>query len=288
MAIYSNDRICMVAGANRGIGYATALGLARQGWRVVLVCRNLERGEQARQEIIQQTDNVHVDLLIADLSSQRSTEHLAQAFLNRYDRLDVLINNQTAIFEQREVSVDGVEMNFALSHLSYFHLTHLLLEALKASPGGRIINIAAEVHRNAKINFDDLFFETAYDPLLPYFQAKLGNILFTYELARRLAETHVVSNCLHPGAIDTQALWAVRTIHSKQTGKDLNKDYAPVRPLEAGAETPLYLATSDEVAGMTGLYFIDKQPARSSDESYDLEVARRLWEISVEMVSIRA
>jgi NAD(P)-dependent dehydrogenase (short-subunit alcohol dehydrogenase family) len=286
MANHSKNRICIVAGANRGIGYATALGLARQSFQVVMVCRNMERGERARQKIIHQTDNVHVDLLIADLSSQRSTEQLAQSFLQQYDQLDVLINNQTAIFEQREVSVDGVEMNFALSYLSYFHLTNLLLEALKASPAGRVVNIAAEVHRNAKLNFDDLFFETAYDPLMPYFQAKLGNILFTYELARRLAGTQVTANCLHPGSIDTQALWTVRGIHSRQTGKDLIKDYAPVRPLEAGSETPLYLATSEEVAGTTGSYFIDKQPARSSDESYDREVAGRLWQISAEMTGV--
>ncbi|GAB4577274.1 MAG: hypothetical protein Fur0022_00050 [Anaerolineales bacterium] len=119
---------------------------------------------------------------------------------------------------------------------------------------------------------------------MPYFQAKLGNLLFTYELARRLAGTQVTANCLHPGSIDTRALWTVRGIHSRQTGKDLIKDYAPVRPLEAGAETPLYLATSEDMAGRSGLYFIDKHPARSSDASYDYTVAGRLWQVSAEMV----
>jgi len=283
----TNQRICMVTGANRGIGKATALKLAQTDCQVVLVCRDRERGEQARKEIIKQTGNPRVDLLTADLSVQASTRQLAETFLSNYERLDVLINNHTAIFEQRELSADGIEMNFAVNYLSYFHLTNLLLNTLIASEDGRVVTVAAEVHRSGTINFDDLFFEQDYNAVAAFCRAKLGNVLFTYELARRMEGTTVVANCLHPGSIDTLALRNMRAVHSKLTGRNL-ADYPAVGTVEEGAQTPFYLATSEEVKGVTGKYFIGQEAVSSSDESNNPDIAQHLWQVSAEMVGLLA
>jgi NAD(P)-dependent dehydrogenase (short-subunit alcohol dehydrogenase family) len=276
-------RICMVTGANRGIGKATAIGLAERGAHVVMVCRSQKRGEEARREIVAATGNERVDLLLADLSTSQALRDLAHRFLNKYERLDVLVNNHTAIFERRELSSEGIEMNFALNYLSYFHLTTLLLDALRASDSGRVVTLAAELHRSGTIDFDDLFFEEEYHPVRAYAQAKLGNVLFTYELARRLEGTQVVANCLHPGSIDTHALRSIRAVHSQLTGTKLS-DYPPPGTLEEGAETPLFLAISAEVEGVSGCYFVDRKPVPSSDASYDRDLAERLWTVSEELI----
>jgi NAD(P)-dependent dehydrogenase (short-subunit alcohol dehydrogenase family) len=275
----------MITGANRGIGKATAMKLAEAGSYVILVCRDPRRGEQTQAEIRLKTGNQQVDLLIADLSVQASIRRLAERFLKDYERLDVLINNHTAIFAQRELSADGIEMNFALNYLAYFHLTNLLLSALYASEAGRVISIASEIHHACNMNFTDLFFEEGYQPITAYCQAKLCNILFTYELARRTAGSHVTANCLDPGAIDTLALRTMRAIHQQRTGRK-SADYSPAATPQEGAKTPFYLATSNEVDAVSGTYFLDERAVTSSEASYNQATAGHLWELSAEMVGL--
>jgi NAD(P)-dependent dehydrogenase (short-subunit alcohol dehydrogenase family) len=281
----SQPTVSVVTGASQGIGRGIARGLAARGDALVIVCRDEARGRQAQAELRAQTGNSKVGLMLADLSSSAAVRALAEAIAQRYPRVDVLVNNHTAIFARRTVSADGLEMNFALNHLAYLHLTLRLLHRLRASPAARVVNVAAEVHRFATINFDDLYSETAYDPVLAYCQAKLGNVLFTYELARRLEGTPITVNCLHPGTVDTLALRTIRAVHHKQTGRPLS-EYPPVGALEAGVATPLYLATAEEVAGVTGRYFVDRQPVESSEASRDRETAQRLWAVSLEAAGL--
>ncbi|RMH01141.1 MAG: SDR family oxidoreductase [Chloroflexi bacterium] len=279
-------KICMVTGANAGIGKQTALELAKMGATVVLVCRNRARGEAAQAEIRQVSGNDQVDLLLADLSSQQSIHELAKTFKEKYDRLHVLVNNAGAWFQNRQLSVDGIEMTFALNHLGYFLLTHLLLDVLVVSAPSRIVNVSSGAHHNGRIHFEDLQFEKRYRGFAAYSQSKLANILFTYELARRL-EAHgiqgVTVNCLHPGFVASN--------FGRNNGLLAKVALTFLRPIAVdvrkGAETSVYLASSPEVEGVTGKYFDKKKAVRSSAISYDEEVARRLWEISEEMTGVK-
>jgi NAD(P)-dependent dehydrogenase (short-subunit alcohol dehydrogenase family) len=199
-------KVCMVTGANAGIGKATALGLAKLGAAVVMVCRDRERGEKALCEIQEQSGNEDITLPLADLSSQAKIRQLAADFKAQYSALHVLINNACIIPPERTVTEEGLETQFAVSHLAYFLLTNLLLDILKVSAPARIINVASMLHQFAAINFDDLQSERSYHPSLVYNQTKLANVLFTYELARSLEGTGVTVNCLHPGVTDTKLL----------------------------------------------------------------------------------
>ena len=190
----------MVTGANSGLGKATALALAKMGSRVIMVCRDQYRGEVAQVEIKAASANERVDLHLADLSSQNSIRQLVRRVKERYDRLDVLVNNAGAMYMRRQLSADGLELTFALNHLGYFLLTNLLLDMLKASAPSRIVNVSSTAHRSAQIDFDDLQREKTYGYSV-YGESKLMNILFTYELARRLDGTGVTVNVLHPGFV---------------------------------------------------------------------------------------
>ncbi|MCP4426089.1 MAG: SDR family NAD(P)-dependent oxidoreductase, partial [Chloroflexi bacterium] len=192
-------KICLVTGGNAGIGKATAVGLAQMGATVVIVARSPERGEPALADIRRQSGNDAVDLLIADLSSQLQIRQLAADFQRQYPQLHVLVNNAGVIPPTRQLSEDGLEMQFAVNHLAYFLLTYLLLDKLKASAPARIVNVSSMVHSWSSIDFTDLQNEKRYDPSDIYAQTKLMNVLFTYELARRLDGTDVTVNCLHPG-----------------------------------------------------------------------------------------
>src|SRR2546423_7285326 len=196
-------KICMVTGANSGIGKATALALAQRGATVVMVCRDRARGEEARSEITAKSRNNAVDLLLADLSSQQSIRQLVEHFQQRYTQLHVLINNAGAAFPGRRETVDGVEMTFAVNYLAPFLLTNLLLDMLKASTPARIINVSSAAHQSGSMQLDDLQAEKRYRPMRTYPQAKLAVVLFTYELARRLQGMGVTVNCLHPGFVAT-------------------------------------------------------------------------------------
>src|SRR5215207_6225037 len=200
-----SEKIILITGATNGIGKAAALELAKQGNTVVIVGRNPAKTQATVEEIKQQSGNSAVEGLIADLSSLADVRRLADEFRQRHSRLDVLINNAGALFAERELTVDGYEMTFAVNHLAYFLLTNLLLDLLKASAPARIVNVASDAHKGMKINFDDLQLEKNYGGMMgpAYGQSKLANILFTYELARRLAGTGVTVNALHPGLVRT-------------------------------------------------------------------------------------
>jgi NAD(P)-dependent dehydrogenase (short-subunit alcohol dehydrogenase family) len=267
-------RVCVVTGANRGIGRATAEGLARLGANVILVCRSQEDGETASREIGARY-SVIPDVVTADLSSQASIRRAAADLQVRYPRLYVLINNAGVIPRRREVTVDGLEMQLAVNHLAYFLLTKLLLPQLRAGAPSRIINVSSGAHTHAGMDFEDLQAERGYDPKQVYSRSKLANVLFTYELARRLQGTGVTANCLNPGIVATGML---ADYMGAAPGAGIASTFGATP--EEGAETSIYLASSDEVEGVTGKYFERKQARRSSRESYDEAPARRLWELS--------
>jgi len=278
------EKICMVTGANSGIGKATALALAQMGATVVMVCRDRARGEEARSEITTKSKNNAVDLLQADLSSQQSIRQLVENFQHHYTHLHVLINNAGATFPgRRRETVDGLEMTFAVNYLAPFLLTHLLLDLLTASAPARIVNVSSDSHRSGSIQLDDLQAEKLYRPMRTYPQAKLAVVLFTYELARRLQGTGVTANCLHPGFVATN--------FAQSDGEPA------VRPLvkligsfgtspEKGAKTSIYLASSPDVEGVTGTYFVKSMPKRSATISYDESLQRQLWEQSAKLVNV--
>jgi NAD(P)-dependent dehydrogenase (short-subunit alcohol dehydrogenase family) len=277
-------QVCMITGANSGIGKATALGLARLGATVVMVCRDRSRGEAAMAEIKTVTGNPNVDLLLADLSSQAEVRRLAEEFKAHYPQLHVLINNAGVALIRRSVTVDGIEMVFAVNYLAPFLLSNLLLDVLKASAPARVVNVAGDYHRKATINFDDLMSEKDYSGTRANNQAKLALVLFTYELARRLVGTGVTANCLHPGAVATGA-----PLKDPDTPPLMRFLYRLVAVFfqspEKGAETSIYLASSLEVEGVTGKYFVKKRAVASSPESYDLAIATRLWQVSEELTN---
>ena len=277
-----HGKLCLVTGATSGIGFVTAQVLAQQGATVVLVGRDPNRGAAAVERITQETGNNAVRLLLADLSSQAQIVQLAQEFHDHFDRLDVLVNNAGALFARRQLSVDGIEMTFALNHLGYFLLTHLLLDTIKASPYARIVNVASGAHRAGHIDFDDLQGERRYGGWRAYCQSKLANILFTYELAARLDGTGVTANVMHPGFVATNFGhnnggpfgWLLRV-----------SQVAALSP-QQGAETIIHLTAAPEMADISGRYFIKKRVVRSSEESYDKSIANRLWQISEDMVGL--
>jgi NAD(P)-dependent dehydrogenase (short-subunit alcohol dehydrogenase family) len=277
-------KICMVTGANSGIGKATALALAQMGATVVMVCRDRARGEEAKSEITTKSGNNAVDLLLADLSSQQSIRQLVKNFQQHYTHLHVLINNVGAAFPgRRRETVDGLEMTFAVNYLAPFLLTNLLLEVLKASAPARIVNVSSDAQASGSIQMDDLQAEKLYRPMRTYPQSKLAVVLFTYELARRLQGTGVTANCLHPGFVATNFAQrdvglAVRLL-VKLIG---NFGASP----EKGAKTSIYLASSPDVKGVAGKYFVKNIPKRSASISYDESLQRQLWEQSANLVNL--
>jgi NAD(P)-dependent dehydrogenase (short-subunit alcohol dehydrogenase family) len=277
-------KICMVTGANSGIGKATALALAQMGATVVMVCRDRARGEEAKSEITTKSRNNAVDLLQADLSSQQSIRQLVENFQHHYTQLHVLINNAGAAFPgQRRETVDGLEMTFAVNYLAPFLLTNLLLDVLKASTPARIVNVSSNSHEAGYIQMDDLQEEKHYKSMRVYGQAKLAVVLFSYELARKLQGTGVTANCLHPGFVATHFgqrdvgpafRLLVKLIGSFGTGP------------QEGAKTSIYLASSPDVEGVTSKYFVKSIPKRSASFSYDQSLQRQLWEQSAKLVNL--
>jgi NAD(P)-dependent dehydrogenase (short-subunit alcohol dehydrogenase family) len=277
-----NGKICLVTGGTNGIGKATAQALAQMGATVVIVGRNAPKTAQVVEEIRAASGNKNVDSLLADLSSQEEVRRLADDFKHKYPHLHVLLNNAGAVFLQRQLSVDGIEMTFALNHLAYFLLTNLLLDTLKASTPARIINVSSDAHTYGKIEFDNLQGERRYGASA-YGNSKLANILFTMELARRLEGTGVTVNALHPGFVATG--------FGKNNGKviaALVSIFAPLvgRSPAKGAETANYLASSPSVEGMTGKYFYDSHVISAAPQATDMGVARKLWDVSAEMVHL--
>ena len=258
------------------------------GATVVLVARDEARGADAVRELKELSGNSNVSVLMADLSSLVSIRQMANEFKATHDRLDVLINCAGAIYKERQLSPDNIELTFALNHLSYFFLTSELLDLLRASSPARIVNVASQAHKPNQIDFDDLEWQKrdyrGYEGDLfrptAYGQAKLGNILFTKELARRLQGSGVTVNCLHPGFVNSNFgtnIPGLLTWLFKLTG--------PLRiSPKKGAATVVYLATSPEVAEVSGEYFIKKKIVASSPASQDMVTARRLWDVSGRMI----
>jgi retinol dehydrogenase 14 len=279
------EKVCLITGATSGIGKATATGLASMGASVVMVGRDRSRSQAALAEIKEGSPNGSVDLMLADLSSQQEIRRLADEFKEAYPRLDVLINNAGVIRGRRVTTADGLETTFAVNHLAHFLLTNLLLDVLEASAPSRIINVTSGEQRNGTIDFDDLQGKKQYKTAKAYSQSKLANVLFTYELARRLEGTGVSANCLHPGA-------GVRTNLGSGVSGVFGFTVRALTPLmkspEKGAETSIYLASSPEVEGVSGGYFVKKAEARSSDASHDERLARRLWEASADLTNLPA
>jgi len=276
-------KVCIVTGSNSGIGKETARALAKMGATVVMIVRNPESGEEARREIIEESGNEDVDMLIADLSSMDEVRRVAREFNEKYDRLDVLVNNAGGIFNEYHTTADGNEMTFAVNYLAPFLLTHELLDTLKESAPSRVVNVSSGAHTMGKINFDNLQSEKNYSSFRAYGSAKLMLIMMTYELARRLEDTGVTANVLHPGF--------VRTDFGRKDGgfgRKLAFKFFSLfgKSPEKGAETPIYLSASPEVDEVTGKYFSNKRPKKSSKISYDEELQQKLWQKTEEVLGI--
>jgi len=273
-------KICIITGANSGIGKATAIGLTKLNVTLVMLCRSKERGEEAQKEIIELTGNKNIDLFICDLSSQKEIRNFVPEFKSKYDKLHVLINNAGVMLSKRDISIDGFEMNFAVNHLAPFLLTNLLLDVLIKSAPSRIINVGSAAHRMGKIDFEDLQRENKKGrPMGLYGSSKLAMTLVSYELSRKLEGSNVTVNVVHPGLINTN-LGRDRSSTSQGFAKKFFK--TP----EVGAETSIFLASSPEVEGITGKYYAKKKEKPSSKESYNEEYAKKLWEISEKMTNL--
>jgi len=275
-------RTVLITGASSGIGFESALSLAQQGAEIVMVGRDEQRTGLAAEQIRTRTGNSSVSYLLADLSSLKDVRRVAQDFKDQHNKLDVLLNNAGAVFLRRKVSIDGYEMTLALNHLNYFLLTSLLLDMIKAGPSGRVVNVASRAHYRGHVNFDDLQSQRGYNGMQVYGASKLMNVLFTYELARRLQGTKVTANCLHPGFVASNFAgnngWFVRAVMSLMAGRISVQD---------GAKCSIYLASSPDVEGISGKYYnFDTKETRSSEESYDEAVAKRLWDVSEKLTAI--
>ena len=277
-------KLCIVTGATDGIGRVTARALAERGAEVVLVGRNAAKGAEVCKAIHRSSRNTRVRFEQADLSSQAEIRALAERLTAGGTAIDVLVNNVGGIFTRRRESVDGIEMTFALNHLGYFLLTGLLLESLKASPSGRIVNVASEAHRSGRMVLEDPQGTRRYRGWRAYSQSKLANILFTYRLAALLEGTPVTANCLHPGFVASRFGqnngWIFATFL-----KGLMRLSAI--DVEAGARTSVHVATSADVEGVSGRYFDKSREATSSLASRDEETAQRLWELSESLTGYR-
>lgn len=274
-------KICIITGANAGIGKETAVELAKKGATVVAICRNPEKTVPALEEIKTRSGSSDVHVLYADLSSQKQVRRVAEEFKAKYPRLDVLVNNAGFIQPKKQLTEDGIEIQFATNHLAPFLLTNLLLDHLKNSAPARVVTVSSAGHLMGHMNFEDLDCSKRFNQWRAYCNSKLANILFARELAKRLEGTGVTSNALHPGAVATNFL---------------NSQFALVRMVgnlfminaEKGARTSVYLASSPEVESVTGEYFANCRKARAKAEAGDPAVMMRLWEESAKLTGLSA
>lgn len=278
-------RTVVITGGTSGIGKATAIGLAALGARVAIAGRDLVRAEAAATDIRGTTGNPNVAAFGADLSSQSDVRRLAAELLEAYPRIDVLVNNVGGFWATRHITADGLERTFALNHLAAYLLTNLLLDRLKASAPARVVTVASNAQSLGKIDFDDLQGERTYSGQTAYNQSKLADVMFTYELARRLEGTGVTATVLHPGV--------VRTGFGAEDPSLIFKLLVPLwRPFMKtpadGASTSIYLASSSKVEGVTGMYFADSRPLASNKAAYDEAAAARLWQVNAGLVGLPA
>jgi retinol dehydrogenase-14 len=277
----------LITGGTGGIGKATSIGLAALGARVGIVGRDRVRGDRAAADIRSQAaaPGVEVDVFVADMSEQAGIRTLAAEVLDRYPRLDVLVNNVGGYWATRHLTADGLERTFAVNHLAPFLLTNLLLDRLTAGAPARVVTVSSNAQATGRIDFDDLQGEQRYSGARAYNQSKLANVLFTYELARRLAGSGVTANALHPGV--------VRTGFGAEDPTRAMKLLLPLalpflKTPKQGAATSIHLAGAPELQGVSGQYFANSRPKRSADRSYDEATAARLWQLSAALVGLSA
>ncbi len=279
-----HEKVVLITGASRGVGFATARQLAKLGATIVVVCRNSARGIAARNEIAKVATGAAPTLLVADLSLQAAVQTLVAEVRARFARLDVLLNNAGAIFARRELTAEGIEKTFALNHLGPFLLTNLLLDLVRAAPAGRIVTVASESH-SGMIDFDNLQGERRYNFFGAYNRSKLANILFSYELSRRLEGSRVTANCLSPGPTMTSFGDDMKGLPRLFPALVKRIPFI-LRSPEKAAETYVYLASSPEVTGVSGRFYLRCKERKTKQISYDTDVAARLWDVS-ESLSIR-
>jgi NAD(P)-dependent dehydrogenase (short-subunit alcohol dehydrogenase family) len=272
-------RVCVVTGATAGMGEVMAMELARRGATVVLVARNAEKAARTREAVVRAAGHDRVETVLADLAVQAQVRAAAATIMGRHPAVHVLINNAAAYTRTREETADGIEMQLAVNHLAPFLLTNLLLDRLRAAAPARVVTMSSGAHNAAAPRWDDLGMRERYNGLRQYSNTKLFNLLMTRELARRHPPAALTANAMHPGVVGTALLFG---------------GFAPLRLLKPfmrtpaqGAATAVYLASDAAVAGVTGEYFKDERPARSSAASQDPDAARRLWEISERMTGLR-
>jgi len=277
------DRTVLLTGASSGIGLEAAVKLARLGAQVVMVARDPAKGEAAVAAVRTRSASHAVSLLLCDFASQAAIRRLASDYRARFARLDILVNNAGSVSAKRETTVDGLEQTFAVNHLGYVLLTRLLLDLLEKSAPARIVNVTSIGHCHGDMDFDNLQFEKGgYRIMQAYCRSKLGNVLFTAELARRLAGTGVTANCVHPGIVATQiwsrAPWFARPIIAARKLFMLTP--------EQGGDTLVYLATSPELEGQSGGYYEDNRRVQPGRLAQDQELAKRLWDVSAKLVKL--
>ena len=276
-----NGKICLVTGATDGIGKVSARVLAEMGAKVIIVGRNPEKSAAVLTELKSVSGNENIDLLLADLAVMQEVRDLAEQVISRYDRLDVLLNNAGGYFAKHEITSDGLEMTFALNHMSYFLLTNKLMGLLKSSVPARIVNVSSDAHYGVDIEFDNLNGEQDYKAWKAYQKSKLANVLFTYELLKKVP-ADITVNCLHPGFVATN--FGNNNGGFVSPVLKIAKRISAIDP-EEGAKTSIFLCSSPEVEEVSGKYFFKCQPKTSSRESRNMDTAKRLWQISSDIAS---
>lgn len=276
------DKVCVITGATAGMGKEAALNLAAMGFTLGLVGRNPDKISSTLSEIQSATGNDHITFFQADLSLMGDVRRLTDEIQSKFDKIDVLLNNAGAYISEFRKTKDGFENTFALNHLSYFLLTDLLLDILKATPNSRIVNVASNAHLNAHLDLDDLQGFNAYKGWPAYCKSKLCNIMFTYELARRLEGSSTTANCLHPGFVKTN--FGDNNKRSVRMSLGAAKALGAIS-VKKGAKTSIYLASSDEVEGVNGKYFAKCKIKDSSSQSYAIDDQKRLWDISEQLLN---
>jgi NAD(P)-dependent dehydrogenase (short-subunit alcohol dehydrogenase family) len=270
------EKFCIITGANSGIGYETALALAKEGAHVLMVSRSKTKGEAARAQVQSESGNPKVELMLCDFSSQADIRRFAGEVKSRFKKIDVLVNNVGAINPERTVTVDGLETTFATNHLGYFLITMLLVDELKAAPAARIVNVASEASRMNVLELDAPNMETSYSPMRAYCQSKLMNIMFSNALARRLIGTAVTTNAMHPGGVNTN--------FASEGGGVMGFFFRLAKPLmrtpQQGADTVIWLASAPELDGATGKYFQDRKELTPVGTALDETLQEKLWSLS--------
>ncbi|MBS3815943.1 MAG: SDR family oxidoreductase [Candidatus Thermoplasmatota archaeon] len=277
------DKICMVTGANSGIGKRTAERFADTGAKVVMLCRDKERGEKARNDLVQKTQNENIELLLCDLSSMRSVRRAAKGFKENYSKLHVLVNNAGLISSSKKITEEGNEKTFATNYLGHFLLTYLLIDPMKEASSAEIINVTSAAHKSGELDFDDLQLKrsTYFSGWKAYANSKLAQVMFTYTLSRKLKKTTISVNSYHPGVVNSH--FGKKTFLTKIFYKLF---FFLMRDPDDSAEDIVRLITDPEFEDSTGKYFSKGKIKKSSKESYDVEARRKLWKESKKLVGI--